>query len=155
MAAKTTATDSERKDGKLLAFPMLASVKIYKGSTVVADATARFAQTNDGATITLAAGDKFLGICAETMDNVGADGDEDVRVYRNGVHLLEFTDALTVADLGKPVLLNNVTDNGAVTVTSDSGNPEVQVGEIVEIVSASTARVDIANAVGNLVADAA
>ena len=155
MTAKTVATETERKDGKLLAFPVLANETIYKGSTVVLDATSRFAQTNDGADITLANGDIFLGVCFETVENKGANGDENVRVMRDGVHLFDFVDTLSSADLGKDVFINNISDDGAVTTTSDTGSPQIKIGTIVEVVSTTKARVQIDNAIGNVAANGA
>lgn len=151
MTAKAAATDTNRKDGKLLAYPMLADEIIYKGSTVIGDATSRYAQTNDGTTITMANGDVFLGICAETADNSdGAAAAENVRVYRDGVHLLTFSDTLTIADLHKKVYINNTTDDAVVTVTAVTDAPELCIGEIVEFIDASHARVQIDKYVGGL-----
>ncbi len=155
MSAKTAATETERKDGKLLAYGVVENGTIFKGSTVIADGTSRYAQTNDGTVITLTAGDVFLGVCVETVVNSGSSGDAYARVYRDGVHLFTFSDTLTQADMVKPVYINNVSDDGVVTVTSDSGNPEVQIGVIVEVVGSNQARVQISGAVDNVAANAA
>ena len=155
MTAKATATDPNQKDGKLQAFDLASGQKIYKGGTILLDATSRYAKTNDGTTETLGNGDIFAGVCVETAENTGVDGAEFVRAARTGVILFDFSDALTQADLGKEAYLNNVTDDSVLTVTSDTGNPQITVGTIVEIVNGSQARVDILRSVDGVAANGA
>lgn len=81
--------------------PVLAAQVIYKGSSVFADATSGYGQTNDGTTITIANGDIFLGIAYEEVDNTdGASGDVDVRYIRENTLLLPISDgSLTQANV--------------------------------------------------------
>lgn len=152
MAALTATRDVDRKDGLLLALPVQNGETIYKGSTVVVD-TDGYAQTNDGTTVTLANGDIFVGIATETADNsAGADGDVDVVVQTSGHFVLPFSDTLTQASVGSLVYLNNAQDDAAVTVTSDTGQPQCTIGTIVEFISANSARVRIDNYFGNIAA---
>lgn len=150
MAARTADLNlgTDRADSRLQAYEVLAAERIWKGIPVVIDGTSKYLQTNDGTTITLALGDIFVGISNEGVDNTsGSSGDLKCNVNRTGTFLLTFSDTLTIADLGKLVYVNNVSDDEVLTVTSDTGNPQVTVGNIVEVVSASTARVSIDNSV--------
>lgn len=152
MAAKTTAHDDQRKDGQIVAYKMAASETIYKGSTSVL--SSGYAQTNDWTTNTLANGDVFAGICVETKTNAGSAGDEYVRVYTDWNVIVDVVDTITQANVGDEVYINNVSDDWAVTITSDTGNPQVTVGQIVEFISANKARIAIRNYVGNIAAAA-
>lgn len=149
MAAKTAAHDDQRKDGQIVAYKMAASETIYKGSTVVLQGG--YAQTNDGTTNTLDAGDVFAGICVETKANAGSAGDENVRVYTDGNVVVDVVDTITQANVGDKVYINNTSDDGAVTITTDAG-VDLEVGVIVEFISANKARIAIRNAIGNVAA---
>jgi hypothetical protein len=151
MAARTADNNlgTSRADSRLQAYQVLAAETIYKGVPVSIDGTSKYLQENDGSTITLANGDIFVGISNEGVNNsAGASGDKKCNVNRNGSFLLTFSDTLTIADLGKLVFVNNVSDDSVVTVTTDSAAPQLTIGEIVEFVSASTAVVSIDNYVG-------
>lgn len=152
MTAKTISTDDQRKDGEIIAYKMSASEIIFKGSTVLKNA-AGFAFTNDGTTNVLAAGDIYLGICVEEIDNsAGADGDLNVRVYRNGTVIYDFFDTLTQANIGDTVYNTEVNDDGAMTVTAGITTEEqVIVWKMVEIISANVGRFQIDQAVDNVV----
>jgi hypothetical protein len=153
MAARTESFENARKEGVIQATPMIASEIIYKGAQVLVASATGLAFTNDGTTNTLANGDIFGGIAVETVDNSGgAASDKDVRAYRKGSFLMPFSDTLTQANVGDKVYINNVTDDSVVTVTSDTGNPQITIGEIVEFVSANRAYVAIDNYVGNVAA---
>lgn len=151
MAARTADNNlgTYRADSRLQAYQVLAAETIYKGVPVVIDGTSKYLQENDGTTITLVNGDIFVGISNEGCDNsAGASGDKKCNVNQSGSFLLTFSDTLTIADLGKEVFVNNVSDDAVVTVTSDSGQPQITIGNIVEFVSASTAVVRIDNQIG-------
>lgn len=149
MTARTESVETSRKEWVAQAIPMIADEIIYKGSTVMIDASSGLAQTNDGTAITLDAGDIFAGIAMETANSTDfAAGAVDVKVYRSGSFLLTFSDTLTQADVGSKVYVNNTTDDSVVTVTSDETTVQVTIWEIVEFVSASTAYVSIDKYVG-------
>lgn len=148
MAAKTTSTETSRKDGIIQQIPMIASETIYKGSTVMVNSSSGYAFTNDGTTNTLSAGDIFAGIAVEEVTSGGTAGVEHVRVYRDGSFLLTFSDTLTQANVGDRVYVNNTSDDAVVTITSDPADIQASIGQIVEFVSASTAYVSIDKSVG-------
>lgn len=155
MTAIAEARDILRKEGEVQSFPVQAAVQIFKGTPSIVD-TDGYLQTNDGTTTSLANGDIFAGISYEGADNTsGVAGDENCRAFQKGSFLLEFSDVLTQANVGDLVYVNNVTDDSVVTVTSDSGNPQLTIGQIVEFVDASNAYVLIDNYVGNVAANGA
>ena len=144
MAAATTSQDTARKDGAIQAHPMLAAEIVYGGRPTLLKSSGRLAFSNDGTTNTLANGDLFAGISAETMDNsTGAASAKKVRVYQDGSFLLKFSDTLTQGDVGDKVYVNNTTDDAEVTATAITDAPQVEIGVIVEFVSANYAYVRI------------
>lgn len=154
--SRTTAVDNARKEGDMQAHPMLAAEIVYKGMPVFLKATGRLAFMNDGTTNALANGDVFAGIAAETMDNsAGAASAKSVRVYMRGNFQLPIAGTLTQAKVGDAVYSNNVSDDDAVTLTSDSGNPEVRIGTVSEFLSAALGYVFIDQHVLTKVAAAA
>ena len=156
MTARAENQETARKDGVIQAHPVLAAEKIWKGVPVILDGTSGFLQENDGTTITLANGDVFAGISLETIDNSdGANGDLECRVYQTGSFLLEFSDTLDQGDNGALVYMNNVSDDSVVTITSDTGNPQLTIGHIVRFVDATHAYVSIDKYVGNIAANGA
>lgn len=156
MTARTAAYDGNRKPGEYQMYPMLGAEKIFKGMPVYLKATGRYAFTNDGTTNTLAAGDIFVGIAAETIDNTGVDGAKYIRVYRKGNFKLPMLGTLTQGKVGSPVYSNNTSDDAAVTLTSDaSGQPQVRIGTVTEFLGAAEGYVQIDNHVDGVVANVA
>ena len=153
MTARTSISETDRKDGVIQSHPMVDGQKVYKGSPALIDATSGLLQTNDGTTITLANGDLFAGIALETVDN--STNDQACRVHRKGTFLVDISDTIAQANVGDEVFVNNVTDDSTLTNTSDTGNPQITVGQIVEFVSANKAYISIDNYVGNVAANGA
>lgn len=89
-----------------LALPAVGADTFYAGALVYADAT------NGKCQVTMAAGDRFLGICAK--QKVVAAADELVDVYVDGIFLLPFNGA-AVDDVGEKVWMDTdvATDNPA------------------------------------------
>ncbi len=150
MTARTSISEIDRKDGHIQAYPVVDEEIIYKGSPTIIDATSGKLQTNDGTTITLANGDIFAGIAHETVNN--STNDKVCKIDRKGTFLVDISDTIAQANVGDEVYLNNVTDDSTLTVTSDTGNPQITVGQIVEFVSANKAYINIDNYVGNVAA---
>ena len=153
MTALATTREADRQDGVLIPHPVLAAEKIYKGSTVLLKATAKSAFSNDGVTNTLAL-DYFAGIAASTADNSsGLVGAVSVDVFKTGCFLLPFAagDTISAASVGLPVYVNNVTDDGEVTITPDATLSEynLKIGYITELgTTADTAWVQIDRQIG-------
>lgn len=152
MSANTTDRDAIMKcvAPEIQAHPMIAAEIIYKGTPVLLRAAGR-AYSNDGTTNDIAAGDVFCGISVEKVDNsAGAAGDNSVRCFINGRHLLTFSDTLTIANEGDDVYVNSVSDDNVVTITDGTtGIVGVTIGRIAEFVDATHAYVLIDNCIYN------
>ncbi len=155
MAALSQArNDVLRKEGDIIALPMLAGQKIYEGSTALIEGTSGYAITNDGTTKTLTAGDVFAGICVETQDNsAGSNADLKVRTRSSGSFVLPFAsgDSIAQANVGDKVYINNTSDDGEVTITADAG-ADLEIGVLIAIEGTDLGRVLIDGAYGNVAA---
>lgn len=110
-------------DQELRSFQIAASQNVFKGA-LVGLAAGGYAQP-------LTAGDRFVGIAYEEMDNTsGADGDLSVRVYTLGDFGMTLTGA-TIADIGRPVFASG--DN---TLTF-TGNGNSYIGVVQDLVAAN------------------
>lgn len=146
MTAITADRDARRKDGDVVSYKVQAAETIYKGVPVCTDASDGMLQSNDGTTLTLADGDVFAGISYEGCDNsAGADGDKECRVWKSGVFLLPFSDTLADDDIGKPVYINNTTDDAVVTFGAITDAPQVQIGVLVRVEDSGNGWVRIDN----------
>lgn len=152
--ARTTPYEGNMKPGEYQMYPQLAAEKIYKGMPVYLKATGRYAFTPDGTTNVLAAGDIFVGIAAETVDNTGVSGAKYIRVYRKGNFKLPIAGTLTQAKVGDPVYGNNVSDDDTVALAAAaSGQPQVRVGTVTEFLGAAEGYVQIDNFIDGVVAN--
>jgi len=114
MVALTKDRNTELMDGDLIPVPMAASVQVFAGSLVAANATG-FATPGATAT-TLTA----LGRAEEMVDNsAGADGDKTILVRRNkAFKFANDADAVVQADIGKTVY---IVDDQTVAKTDGTG----------------------------------
>ncbi len=98
MTAIAMERDTQRREGKQAAYPVLAATKVLAGTLVVLTA-AGYAQGGAVAT-TL----KAVGMAEETADNTGgASGDIKVKVRRDGWFRFANSaagDLITIADIG-------------------------------------------------------
>lgn len=153
MTAKATSDVTvERKDGQIVAFPVLANTKILRGAPVFRKSSGRMCFSNDGTTNTLANGDIFVGIAIEEVTGSATSGEVLVRCFVEGNILMKFSDTLTAGNGGALVYVNNVSDDSVATITSDTGNPQVTIGHIEQFVSASFAIVRLYTASNRVVA---
>jgi len=151
MSAATTAQDNARKEGDIQAHPLIAAEIVYGGRPVLLNNSSKNAFTNDGTTNTLANDDVFAGIAAETVDNsAGAAAAKSVRTYQSGTFLMTFAATMSRADVGKDVYVNNATDDAIVAKAAVTDDPQVIIGKIVGIHSATQAWVRIDQAIGNV-----
>jgi hypothetical protein len=133
MAATTTARESKRKDGAIIAYPM-AAVKIPKGVLVNINAAGYATNATD------AAGETFAGVAYETVDNsAGSPGDQAVRVQTTGT--FTFVDGGgngAQTDVG---VAFNIVDNQTVTDAATANN--LKAGVAVESIDANSVRIRI------------
>jgi len=135
MTALAANKDLDQKDGKLVAFPVVASDILYKGALVKINAAGFLAPC------AAEAGAQFAGVAYEQIDNsAGAAGAKTCRVETEGV--FEMLGAgLAQADVGSSVYAS---DDQTVSTTQAAN--EQLVGKIVEFVSATKVMVKINNA---------
>lgn len=138
MSARTSNNETTLQDGVMGDHPMLAAEIIYKGTPVFLKNATRSAYSNDGSTNTLTNTDIFAGIAYEKCDNsAGAAGDKSVRVLYQGEVEMDILGTVTDAKVGDPVYVNNVSDDAAATLTSDTGQPQARIGTLTKCISSS------------------
>jgi len=104
----------ERKDGKLIPFPVKTLTKIYGGTLVSTDATGYAVPGDD------AAGQIFQGVADEYVDNsAGGSGDKEVRLWRRGMFKMTFDTDIAITDVGANVFL---VDDETVDLAADTDN---------------------------------
>lgn len=140
MSAATANRDAKRSEGKLKSFAVATLTTIYKDTLVGVNAGGYLVNMSDAASL------YFMGVAVEGKDNsAGANGALSCRVRRDGE--FEFVygggDA-TIALVGEVAYLN---DNQTVDEDPATATNEYPVGVIVEVVSTTKVRVDIAGAV--------
>lgn len=142
MTAKTQTTDTARKPGEIVSYPVTASAaKIWKGAPVFTDSDG-FAYSNDGTTNTIANGDMFVGWADDTVDNsAGGDGDLEIKVWAEWTVVVPIAATAAQTNVGLPVYINNASDNSLVTLTSDTWQPQVTAWRIIGIESATRVRI--------------
>ncbi|MEN6372307.1 MAG: hypothetical protein ABFD64_09880 [Armatimonadota bacterium] len=133
MTATTTARESKRKDGELIAYKM-AAVKIPKGALVNINAAGFATNASD------TAGETFAGVAYETVDNsAGAAGDNVIRVETTGTFVFADGDSNGAqTDLGVEF---KIVDNQTVTDAATTNN--IKAGMCVESVDAASVRIRI------------
>jgi len=133
MTATTTARESKRKDGELIAYKM-SNVKIPKGALVSINAAGYATNATD------AAGETFAGVAYETVDNSGGSaGDKEIRVETTGTFV--FVDGGgngAQTDVGVEF---KIVDNQTVTDAATTNN--LKAGICVESIDASAVRIRI------------
>ena len=133
MTALTDNKEVSEKNSRIIENPVAASTVIFKGAIVMSNATGYLAPAAALADAVMA------GIAYEKADNAnGADGDVNCKLLREGSFELSGS-GFTQADLGLAVYASD--DQ---TVSTTQGTNEVEVGKIVQVVSASKVFVDIA-----------
>lgn len=140
MAVLTANYDGERKAGELIAYPVLAGAKIFKGALVaIADASGYLDRASDATGLT------FAGVAFEGAENTaGASGDVGARVEKTGTFILDFSGAISQAVVGKKAY---AVDDHTVGLAATTAN-DLYVGDIVALVSGGKVRVRIDRAVG-------
>ncbi|MHA1170063.1 MAG: hypothetical protein ACTSRU_19715 [Candidatus Hodarchaeales archaeon] len=134
MTALTGDIERKEKEGKLLAYPVVAADTIYQGALVKINASGYLAPCAAEASV------PFAGVAYERVSNEsGANGDKLCRVESKGAHVLVGS-GFSQADLGKEVYASD--DN---TISTVQGANEQAVGVIVEFISATSVRVKIDN----------
>jgi len=136
--------ETNYREGVLNAFLIEAAKLIEKGNPVYTKAATGYA-FQPSSTDNVAAGDTFLGIAAETIDNTaGAAGALSVRVYSKGVHQVPNTGSIVQASVGDAI---KITAAGVLA----TGTVAVRIGTCVAV-TASLVDIDIDQAIGSVYA---
>lgn len=125
--ALTADRNTPMKDAELIAVLVAASVKIFAGALVAANATG---YATPGATATTLT---YLGRAEEYVDNsAGADGAKTVMVRRGKAFKFKNsgTDAVTQAELAKTCY---IVDDETVSKTNAGGNTQSAAGKVVGV----------------------
>lgn len=125
--------ETNYREGVINTFQVGAAKLIEKGNPVYTK-TATGLAFQPSASDNVAAGDLFVGIAVETIDNsAGAASAQSVRVYGAGVHQVPNTGSITQTSVGKAI---KITDAGVLA----AGTPATRIGTCVGV---TTALVDI------------
>jgi hypothetical protein len=136
--------ETNMREGVINTFLVGAAKLIEKGNPVYTK-TATGLAFQPSSTDNVAAGDLFVGIAVETIDNTtGAAGAVSVRVYGAGVHQVPNTGSITQTSVGKAIKITNA---GVLA----AGTPATRIGTCVGV---TTALVDISidGAIGSVYA---
>jgi len=127
MTALTAAYDAKRKDGKLVAHPVAAGARVFKGALVAVVTATGLAQSAADA-----AGMVFAGVAYETCDNTGgAAAAKSVRLLKTGDYTYAKA-AAVLADIGKVAF---VADDNTVSTAATTNN--VPCGVVVGLLDAA------------------
>lgn len=136
MAASTQPREASRKDGRLVAYPVLAGVTVNKGTLVSIDATGYLRPARSGTTT-----DIFAGVAFETANNAtGTSGAVTCRVEKFGVYSFPKNAATAQTDLGQAFY---AADDQDVTLTLTSNQ---LVGYCVGVIDANNLEIRINSA---------
>lgn len=126
-----------RRDGVLVAFPVITNDILYGGSLICVNAGGYALPGSDTAALI------FVGVAEEQVINTGGNGAKTIIVRRRGLFLLELATAISVANVGDNVFLvdDNLVDLAG-NVTHD-----IFCGIIAEYVDTTHAWVDIEPAI--------
>lgn len=134
MAALTQAHETQEKDGLLIAYPLKANAKLWKGALVSIDSAGYAVPAAD------TSGHKFVGVAYETADNTGgADGALKCRIMKRGTFVFNRSGSYSQADVG--VVVKAVTDNEVAKTSTNN----INVGTVVDLPATGVVRIRIDN----------
>jgi len=133
MAALTADRETDQKDGILMAYPVKAATKIFKGSLVMLLPAAGYAVPAANTATGI-----VIGVAYETIDNtLGADGAVNIRVYRKGIFKFAAS-SIAITSVGAVMY---VVDDQTIDETDPSNS--VTAGKLVLFESATVGWIDL------------
>lgn len=136
MPALTAPYDPQDKPGELISYRVGANVTIHKGALVSVRSDGFAYPSRSGVS-----SDQFIGVAFESVDNTGgAAGAKSVRVLKRGTYVYNGS-GFSQSSVGQAMYA--LDDN---TLTATSTNNQL-VGYVVEVLSATRARIRIDNVV--------
>jgi len=127
--------ETHEREGLIVAYPVKANTRIWKGALVCVDSTGYLMPASDTANL------RFVGVAFESVDNTGgASGEKRCRVIKRGTFVYNRAGAAyTQADLGTTV--RAITDNEVAKTSTNN----LVVGTVVELLDGNRVRVRIDN----------
>jgi hypothetical protein len=126
--------EAHEREGLIVAYPVKANARIWKGALVCVDNTGYLVPASDTANL------RFVGVAFESVDNTGgASGAKRCRVVKRGTFVYNRIGSFTQADIGTTA--RAVTDNEVAKTSTNN----IVVGTVVELLDDSRVRIRIDN----------
>jgi hypothetical protein len=126
--------EAHEREGLIVAYPVKANARIWKGALVCVDNTGYLVPASDTANL------RFVGVAFESVDNTGgASGAKRCRVVKRGTFVYNRIGSFTQADIGTTA--RAVTDNEVAKTSTNN----IVVGTVVELLDGNRVRIRIDN----------
>ena len=127
--------EAHEREGLIVAYPVKANARIWKGALVCVDNTGHLVPASDAANM------RFVGVAFESVDNTGgANGAKRCRVIKRGTFVYNRVGAAyTQADIGTTA--RAITDNEVAKTSTNN----IVVGTVVELLDGNRVRIRIDN----------
>lgn len=134
MPALSQPYETHEREGLIVAYPVKANARIWKGALVCVDSTGYLVPASDTANL------RFVGVAFESVDNTGgANGAKRCRVVKRGTFIYNRIGSFTQADIGTTA--RAVTDNEVAKTSTNN----IVVGTVVELLDGNRVRIRIDN----------
>jgi hypothetical protein len=134
MPALSQPYEAHEREGLIVAYPVKANARIWKGALVCVDNTGYLVPASDTANL------RFVGVAFESVDNTGgASGAKRCRVVKRGTFVYNRIGSFTQADIGTTA--RAVTDNEVAKTSTNN----IVVGTVVELLDGNRVRLRIDN----------
>jgi hypothetical protein len=134
MPALSQPYETHEREGLIVAYPVKANTRIWKGALVCVDNTGYLVPASDTANL------RFVGVAFESVDNTGgASGAKRCRVVKRGTFIYNRIGSFTQADIGTTA--RAVTDNEVAKTSTNN----IVVGTVVELLDGNRVRIRIDN----------
>ena len=134
MPALSQPYETHEREGLIVAYPVKANARIWKGALVCVDSTGYLVPASDTANL------RFVGVAFESVDNTGgANGAKRCRVVKRGTFIYNRIGSFTQADIGATA--RAVTDNEVAKTSTNN----IVVGTVVELLDGNRVRIRIDN----------
>jgi hypothetical protein len=126
--------EAHEREGLIVAYPVKANARIWKGALVCVDSTGYLVPASDAANL------RFVGVAFESVDNTGgANGAKRCRVVKRGTFVYNRIGSFTQADIGTTA--RAITDNEVAKTSTNN----IVVGTVVELLDGNRVRIRIDN----------
>jgi len=134
MPALSQPYETHEREGLIVAYPVKANTRIWKGALVCVDSTGYLVPASDTANL------RFVGVAFESVDNTGgASGAKRCRVVKRGTFVYNRIGSFTQADIGTTA--RAITDNEVAKTSTNN----IVVGTVVELLDDNRVRIRIDN----------